>query len=120
MGFPITASTQVLCPHGGVVPPVGIASTVLIEGAPVFNQLQAHIAGCLMWTGSGSSGSTTAGTGTHHVFQLMPPCITVLFQPAHPAVLAEGQPIAGTQGAVIIATGTPPIIAGHPVTVTIG
>ena len=118
MSFPITASTQVMCPHGGAAPPAGFAPTVLIEGAPVINQLQAPIAGCPM--GTGDPGSTTASTGTHHVFQLMPPCMTVLFQPAHPAVLAEGQPIAGTVGAVTIATGTPPIIANHPVTVTIG
>jgi len=119
MGFPVTATTQVMCPHGGqAVVAAGVASTVLIEGAPVVNQLQAPITGCPM--GAGGPGSTTAGTGTHHVFQLMPPCITVLFQPAHPTVLAEGQPIAGTQGAVTIATGTPPIIVSHPVTVMIG
>ncbi len=120
MSFPITASTQVLCPHGGAVPLTGIAPTVLIEGAPVINQLQAPAAGCPMGPGAGSSGSTTANTGVHHVYQLMPPCMTVLFQPADPTVLAEGQPIAGTEGAVTIATGDPPIIANHPVTVTIG
>ena len=120
MGFPITATTQVMCPHGGMVPPAGFAPTVLIEGAPVVNQLQAPIAGCPMAAGGDSSGSVSAGTGTHHVFQLMPPCINVLFQPAHPTVLAEGKPIAGTIGAVTMPNDDPPLITGHPVTVMIG
>jgi hypothetical protein len=109
-----------MCPHGGAAPPSGFAPTVLIEGTPAINQLAIPIAGCPMTAGSGSSGSIKAGTGSHHVFQLMPPCTMVMFQPAHPAVLAEGKPIAGTVGAVTIATGAPPIIMNHPVTVMIG
>jgi hypothetical protein len=120
MSLLITATTQVMCPHGGqAVVAAGSAPTVLVEGAPVVNQLVVPVAGC-PGAGGGSSGSVSAGTGVHHVFQLMPPCINVLFQPANPTVLAEGQPIAGFMNAVTVPFGAPPIIANHPVTVMTG
>jgi hypothetical protein len=118
MSFLITATTQVMCPHGGQAVVGGfVAATVLVEGAPVVNQLMVPVAGC---PGTGGAGSATAKTGSHHVYQFMSPCNGVLFQPAHPTVLAEGQPIAGFMNAVTMPTGAPAIIANHPVTVMAG
>jgi len=119
MSLLITATTQVMCPHGGVAQlAAGTAPTVLIEGAPVVNQLFAPVAGCPM--GTGGAGSATASTGSHHVYQVTLPCNGVVFQPANPTVLAQGQPIAGVMNAVTVPTGAPPTIANHPVTVTAG
>lgn len=118
MSFPITATTQVMCPHGGAAVPSGFVPTVLIEGAPVVNQMYATV-GCPFLGQPSAPSLVKVKTGSHHVFQFTPPCSTVLFQPAHPAVLAGGQPIAGTVGAVID-SGAPPVIVGHPVTVMIG
>ena len=118
MGLLITATTQVICPHGGQALLAAVAApTVLVEGAPVVNQLFAPVEGC---PGTGGAGSATASTGKHHVYQFMPLCTGVLFQPATPTVLVQGQPIAGAMNAVTQPTGAPAIIANHPVTVMAG
>jgi hypothetical protein len=118
MGLLITVTTQVMCPHGGqALVATGIAPTVLVEGAPVVNQLFVPVGGC---TGTGGAGSAKAKTGSHHVYQFTPPCTGVLFKPATPTVLVEGQPIAGFINAVTMPTGAPAIIVNHPVTVMAG
>jgi hypothetical protein len=118
MGLLITVTTQVMCPHGGQALVVAAAApTVLVEGAPVVNQLFVPVGGC---TGTGGAGSAKAKTGSHHVYQFMPPCTGVLFQPAHPAVLAEGKPIVGLINAVTVPTNATPMIVNHPVTVMAG
>jgi len=118
MSLLITLTTQVMCPHGGQALVAAVAApTVLVEGAPVVNQLFVPVGGC---TGGGGAGSATASTGAHHVYQFMPPCTGVLFQPAHPSVLAEGKPIVGVMNAVTVPANAIPIIVNHSRTVMAG
>jgi hypothetical protein len=118
MSLLITATTQVMCPHGGRALLAAVAApTVLVEGAPVVNQLFVPVGGC---TGTGGAGSAKASTGSHHVYQFMPPCTGVLFQPATPTVLVEGQPIVGVMNAVTVPTNAMPIIVNHSRTVMAG
>jgi hypothetical protein len=77
-GFLLSATTKVICAHGGAAQPSAVAARVTVMGAPLALQPAPHlVAGC--------PHTTPAGTPQ--------PCVTVRWVSAATRITVLGQPV---------------------------
>jgi hypothetical protein len=82
VGFVVTSSARIICPHGGQVTLIPRQSTVTVQGAPILREsdlIGAPIVGCAQPPSVGSKPCTTV--------------VSVLPGGSAPAVTAVGMPV---------------------------
>ena len=93
MGFLLTASSTVMCSHGGSATPTVVFPRVMVQGSPVVQMSSVYtIAGCAFPPPPAANG----------------PCVTGQFIVGTTRVMAGGQPLlVQSSSGICVPTGTP-------------